>query len=83
MDRYTSKLILLTLVLFLASGCSAYRNAGMQGASDVGSVVGTVVGLPIGAAIVAIDETFKTADGVTKQKRPYEHNGNYTSSNNE
>ena len=72
MNKKINYLLICFCVLFLTSGCATYRNAGMQGASDAGTVVGSAVGLPLGAVAVAIDETFKTAGGVTKQKRLYE-----------
>jgi len=65
----------MVLCFFLASalgGCGVYRDAVVQGASDIGTVAGVALGVPLGVAAVTVGESFKTAGEVHKHPRLYE-----------
>lgn len=70
--RLIYRMALCFLLASGMSGCGVYRDAAVQGASDVGTVAGVAIGVPLGIAAVTIGESFKTAGAVHKQPRLYE-----------
>ncbi len=58
----------------ILSGCATYRDAALQGASDLGTIVGTAVGVPLGATAVALDESINATANALRRPRLYQQN---------